>query len=177
MIGITVTSILQQTIGFIRAGAIVLFTAISPCPSTVPGWYIVMSVFVEWMNNILQQKVGLSALHWRLMNPLFCQELQSTWSLILIFPPLFDHPSPASQTRNLDSPQLLRHFLWPGHLGIPRAQPFPFLNDSTTIDNIGLPWFKLSSFMAFNYRGFPKLLSSSSFFSTITPIGPLEFPC
>ena len=48
---------------------------------------------------------------------------------------------------------LLPHFLCPGHLGIPRAQPFPFLNDSATFDKIGLPWFKLSSFVAFNSCG------------------------
>lgn len=42
MMGVPVTRIIQGTVGFLRAGAIVLFTAISPSPSIMPAWYIVM---------------------------------------------------------------------------------------------------------------------------------------
>lgn len=81
--------------------------------------------------------------------PFFCQELQSTQTLTLIFPPLFDRSHPASQDRNLDSPQFFPYFLGPGHLGIHRAQPFPFLSVSTTSARVELPW--LFSFIAFSY--------------------------
>ena len=63
-----------------------------------------------------------------LINPLLGQEPQSTQTRTIIFPTLFHHPSPASQARNLDSPPLLPHFLWPGHPGICRVQPLLFLN-------------------------------------------------
>lgn len=125
------------TISFMRTGAIVLFTAISPSPNTAPLQH--MCLLNEWIvcfYFLSSPLAGSPSFLSTLIKPRPCQEPQSTQTLLIIFSMLFHHSPPASQTRNLDFPQFFPHFLRPGHSGVHSVQPFPFLNISTLCSSI-----------------------------------------